>query len=93
MLRTGPYPQFLKQRIKSKVGHLSNVEAAKILAAIPRRKVMQVFLAHLSLKNNHPHLAQKTVTDILKDYGCLVGEEVILNRTYPNSIASLVNNI
>lgn len=93
MLRTGPYPQFLKQRIKSRVGHLSNVQAAEILAAIPRRKVMQVFLAHLSQKNNHPQLAKKTVADILKNYGCLVGEEIILNRTYPDGTASLVNDV
>ncbi|MEN6461254.1 MAG: MBL fold metallo-hydrolase [Syntrophomonas sp.] len=93
MLRTGPYPQFLKQRIKSKVGHLSNLEAAQVLAGIPRQKVMQVFLAHLSQKNNHPQLAQNTISNILMDHGCLVGEEVILHRTYPDSTVSLVNAV
>lgn len=93
MLRSGPYPQFLKQRIKSHLGHLSNLEAAQILTAIPRKQVMQVFLAHLSQQNNNPRLAQQTVANVLTDNGCLVGEEIILRRTYPNHTASLVNAV
>jgi len=90
MLRVGPYPAFLKQRIKGKQGHLSNHDAGQILAHIPRQRVMQVFLAHLSQHNNHPRLAEKTVSQVLQNYGCEVGEEIVLHRTYPNCTASLV---
>ncbi|MDD2585112.1 MAG: MBL fold metallo-hydrolase [Syntrophomonadaceae bacterium] len=88
MLIMGPYPGFLKQRIRGNNGHLSNHDAGKVLASIPRKKGMQVFLAHLSQQNNLPMLAEKTVADILLQSNCAVGEEVILHRTYPNRRAS-----
>ncbi len=90
MLQTGPYPAFLKQRIRSKHGHLSNHDAGQILAHIPRQRVMQVFLAHLSQQNNHPHLAEWTVSQVLQKSGCEVGEEIVLHRTYPDYTVSMV---
>ncbi|MCX5780776.1 MAG: MBL fold metallo-hydrolase [Firmicutes bacterium] len=90
MLRTGPYPYFLQQRIRGSRGHLSNHEAGQILAQVPRPPVMQVFLAHLSQHNNHPRLAENTVSRVLQDKGCMVGEEIILHRTYPDVTSSLV---
>jgi len=90
MLKNGPYPPFLKQRIKGQQGHLSNYEAGQILARIPRQAVMQVFLAHLSQQNNRPSVAERTVSHILQSSGCGVGEELILHRTYPDCTASLV---
>lgn len=90
MLQAGPYPQFLKQRIKSSVGHLSNHDAGQLLARTPRQRVMQVFLAHLSQQNNLPPLAERTVREVLEKSDCAVGEEIILNRTYPDCTISLV---
>ncbi len=90
MLQTGPYPAFLKQRIRGKRGHLSNHDAGTLLARTPRSRFMQVFLAHLSQQNNHPKLAEQTVTNLLLSQGCAVGEDVILHRTYPDRTASLV---
>jgi phosphoribosyl 1,2-cyclic phosphodiesterase len=90
MLKTGPYPSFLKQRIKGKQGHLSNHDAGQILAHIPRQRAMQVFLAHLSQQNNHPQLAERTVSDVLCSCGCEVGEDIILHRTYPDRMVSLI---
>ena len=54
MLETGPYPVHLKRRISGEKGHLSNVEAARILADLPTERLHTVFLAHLSAENNHP---------------------------------------
>lgn len=90
MLQTGPYPSFLKQRIKGKHGHLSNHDAGQILAHIPRQRAMDVFLAHLSQQNNLPHLAERTVSQVLQKSGCEVGEEIILHRTYPDCTVSMV---
>jgi phosphoribosyl 1,2-cyclic phosphodiesterase len=89
MLKQGPYPQFLKQRISGVKGHLSNHEAAGLLASVERREVMQVFLAHLSRQNNNPRLAHDTVSSILQRHGCETGREIILHHTYPDCTASL----
>jgi phosphoribosyl 1,2-cyclic phosphodiesterase len=89
MLRNGPYPLFLKTRIRSRVGHLSNHEAGQILARTPRQRAMQVFLAHLSQQNNLPQLAERTVREVLQKSGCAVGEDIILHRTYPDATISL----
>ncbi|MFZ5648307.1 MAG: MBL fold metallo-hydrolase [Bacillota bacterium] len=91
MLNNGPYPYFLKQRIRGATGHLSNRDAALALAGIPRKERMHVFLAHLSQENNHPDLAENTVKGILSERGCKVGREIILHRTYRDRISSLVS--
>jgi phosphoribosyl 1,2-cyclic phosphodiesterase len=57
MLVNGPYPWHLKQRIKSRHGHLSNTESAELLDAIMHSDLNAVFLAHLSEVNNNPVIA------------------------------------
>jgi phosphoribosyl 1,2-cyclic phosphodiesterase len=54
MLMEGPYPWFLKQRIRSRTGHLSNQESCQLLADILHPGLEQVVLAHLSKTNNTP---------------------------------------
>ena len=57
MLLNGPYPWHLKQRIKSRHGHLSNVEAAETLDELFHPELEGILLAHLSEVNNHPDVA------------------------------------
>jgi len=57
MLVNGPYPWHLKQRIKSRHGHLSNAEAAELFAEVMGPDLEMLFLAHLSEVNNHPEVA------------------------------------
>ncbi|NLB52676.1 MAG: MBL fold metallo-hydrolase [Syntrophomonadaceae bacterium] len=90
MLKNGPYPQFLKQRISSSKGHLSNRQAGQVLARIPLKAHTQVMLAHLSQQNNYPALAEETVKNILTHSGLTVDKDIILHRTYPQRTASLV---
>lgn len=90
MLKNGPYPYFLKRRISSAVGHLSNLDAARVLERVPRKGPLHVFLAHLSQQNNHPDLAENTVSGHLSCRGCVVGREIVLQRTYHDRIASHV---
>lgn len=61
MLRTGPYPEFLKRRIRGPMGHLSNVESATALRSLLGPRTRNVLLAHLSQRNNTEELALKTV--------------------------------
>ncbi len=56
MLRTGPYPEYLKRRIRSKVGHLSNEDACRFLHGMDS-DLRTVILAHLSEVNNTPEKA------------------------------------
>lgn len=89
MLQKGSYPWYLKRRIMSNRGHLSNNDAGWLLARLSRKNRMGVMLAHLSQENNRPEIAEQTVSGILQEQGCRLGTEVVLKMTYPNSIASL----
>lgn len=57
MLKEGPYPYYLKARIDSTVGHLSNVQAFELLKEHAHPQLQCVFLSHLSKENNKPELA------------------------------------
>ena len=65
MLRTGPYPEFLKERISGPRGHISNVEAANLLKHTQASRLKWACLAHLSDENNEPSLALQTHHGIL----------------------------
>jgi phosphoribosyl 1,2-cyclic phosphodiesterase len=61
MLARGPYPAYLKQRIKGPRGHISNTEAAEVLLrASAANRLQWACLAHLSEQNNHPDVALRT---------------------------------
>jgi phosphoribosyl 1,2-cyclic phosphodiesterase len=57
MLRYGRYPIYLKRRILSAHGHLSNADAAAAIARFAEHGTKHFFLAHLSQENNRPSLA------------------------------------
>jgi phosphoribosyl 1,2-cyclic phosphodiesterase len=59
MLIRGPYPWQLKQRVGGRMGHLSNRDAASLLARTVGSDCRAVVLAHLSCKNNRPELARQ----------------------------------
>ncbi len=65
MLAGGSYPASLKRRIRGPRGHLSNIEAAEVLASYGGR-LEWACLAHLSEQNNHPSLALQTHRSVVK---------------------------
>ena len=65
MLRDGPYPWHLKQRIRSNHGHLSNAASAQLLQSLLWEGLEAVFLAHLSETNNRPGLAESCAKAVL----------------------------
>lgn len=65
MLRQGSYPAYLKRRIASTLGHLSNQMSGQALAEFITSRTQQVVLAHLSQENNIPSLALETVKQVL----------------------------
>lgn len=66
MLREGPYPLYLQQRVRSNQGHLANDDAAKLLKKLANGKLRHVVLAHLSEVNNLPDLAMETTLQRLE---------------------------
>ena len=67
MLAGGPYPAFLKRRIRGPGGHLSNAEAARLLRGAARDRLRWACLGHLSEQNNCPDLALRTHRDVCGD--------------------------
>ena len=89
MLKFGSYPTFLKERVASLTGHLSNRDAADYLAENWDTHVKNIWLCHLSRDNNHPELAFKTVDIRLFEEGIRVGKDVnlyTLKRTTPSEL-------
>lgn len=89
MLKNGPYPKYLQDRILSGSGHLSNTSCGEALAENMTEGLKHVWLCHLSEENNHPELARKTVCGILRSYGIVPGSDFqldVLRRKVPSEI-------
>lgn len=69
MLRHGPYPKDLQDRICGGRGHLSNAECAEALRTFAHPDLRNVFLCHLSEHNNTPELAYRTSAAVLSELG------------------------
>lgn len=79
MLRSGKYPLFLKRRILSDRGHLSNEDCARLCVMLTRSGTKSIWLGHLSNENNRPALAYNTVREVLTADGIKVGSDVCLS--------------
>ena len=78
MLRVGPYPWSVKQRVMSRVGHLSNVALADFFSSDYDNGASFVVLAHLSEQNNHPEIARREAEKALALRGGLFNNRVLL---------------
>jgi phosphoribosyl 1,2-cyclic phosphodiesterase len=65
MLAHGDYPESLKRRIASRLGHLDNVAAAELLGRIDTSRLKHLIAAHLSRENNRPELACAALACVL----------------------------
>jgi phosphoribosyl 1,2-cyclic phosphodiesterase len=52
MLATGPYPEFLKERVAGQWGHLNNQQTARLVSVIERQRMQHLVIGHISDKNN-----------------------------------------
>jgi phosphoribosyl 1,2-cyclic phosphodiesterase len=78
MLRDGPYPWSVKQRVLSRVGHLSNETAADFLENGYDGQAAYVILAHLSESNNLPELARVAAERALNGHASLLANKLLL---------------
>ncbi|KMO47152.1 metallohydrolase [Lacticaseibacillus rhamnosus] len=83
MLRTGPYPWPLKQRILSDQGHLSNEDGADALMDVIGLRTKRIYLGHLSPHNNNKPLAHLTVASLLAQQGLAVDHDFHIYDTDP----------
>ncbi len=89
MLENGLYPYYLKRRVKSDFGHLSNDDAGDILLKTLRDKGERIILGHLSKDNNIPDLARDTVLKTLDLAGLKTTKVDLSFRDKPTEIYTI----
>jgi phosphoribosyl 1,2-cyclic phosphodiesterase len=78
MLKDGPYPWSVKQRVLSRVGHLSNHATAEFLQKDYDGTAAWIILGHLSESNNAPELARIAAEQALASHPTLLGNRILL---------------
>jgi phosphoribosyl 1,2-cyclic phosphodiesterase len=89
MLRSGPYPAHLKQRIRDRFGHLSNDQAAAVLRHAATEDTAAVILVHLSEKNNTPALARGAAAGALHEAGRSRVQMRVATQKHPAAAVTL----
>ncbi len=69
MLKVGPYPWAVKQRVMSRVGHLSNLGMSDFLSEDLNSSTAHLVLGHLSEQNNHPEIVRMIASQALEQRG------------------------
>ncbi|TCT24593.1 phosphoribosyl 1,2-cyclic phosphodiesterase [Melghiribacillus thermohalophilus] len=91
MLRMGKYPWNVKRRILSDKGHVSNDDCGLALTEIIGNQTKRIYLAHLSQDNNMKDLARMSVSQILKQHGFQVEQDLELHDTDPKTPTPIYN--
>ncbi len=86
LYRNQKYSWELKQRIRSDIGHLSNEQSIDTLEKLPRGRLKNLILAHLSEENNSPELVENLITRYITDRGTGTSH-YIASQTVPFSVA------
>jgi phosphoribosyl 1,2-cyclic phosphodiesterase len=81
MLKVGPYPWSVKQRVMSRVGHLSNLSMSEYLAADLESCTEHLILGHLSEQNNHPAIVRMVADEALERRGLATRLAIASQRT------------
>ncbi len=89
MLKVGPYPWFVKQRIMSRQGHLSNEMTAKFITEAFDGQARYIVLAHLSDNNNHPGIARMIVTQALECKDFDLRNLLLASKTGPSPVIEI----
>lgn len=84
LLNNGSYPWYLKNRILSDIGHLSNKQAVELIEKYGNDKLKTIFLSHLSGENNTPEIAYAAFSKLHNKY------EIIKTSRHEASIVKVV---
>jgi len=85
MLEFGPYPAYLKRRIRGTHGHLSNLDAASLLRDSRSERLRTVIASHLSEENNHPERVLDTFRRTLDEAHLSALKLVVTRRGMPTT--------
>lgn len=91
MLKIGPYPWLLKQRVLSRNGHLSNGAIARFLGSRFDGCASHIFLAHLSRENNDPAIALKSARGALRGRRFALLESCRVHLTHQDKPSIVLN--
>ena len=86
MLKYGPYPYYLKERISSENGHLSNLQSSETTLQLIENGVKKLHLCHLSNNNNTPSLALEQLRNRALSKGIKIGDDAIIKVNSRNNI-------
>lgn len=89
MLKAGPYPWELKQRVMSRSGHLSNTAVAEFLSRDWDRRSRAIVLAHLSENNNLPVIAEMDAREALEGVGAGSTDLCVASQGKPTPVFRL----
>ena len=89
MLMNGPYPWDLKQRIKSRHGHLSNEDSLGLLHELAHDRMEVLVMAHLSEVNNHPDHVLRSTESFLRDQNVCAPRIVIGDQFRASSVMEI----
>jgi phosphoribosyl 1,2-cyclic phosphodiesterase len=81
MLKVGPYPWSVKQRVMSRVGHLSNLVMSDYLLGDLDSSTAHLVLGHISEQNNHPEIVRLVATQALERRGLETRLSIATQRT------------
>ncbi len=84
MLMNGSYPYFLKRRVSSSYGHLSNEQSFELVKNFAGAQLQTIFLSHLSGENNTPQKASEAFSTLNDKYNV-----VLTSRSEPSEIVSI----
>lgn len=90
MLRNGPYPPWLIQRIRGDGGHLSNQDCAAILPSLLQAGATRIVLAHLSEHNNTPVMAHDCACEALAACGAAENRDYLLSVAKPTGDSPVI---
>ncbi len=85
MLKVGPYPWAVKQRVMSRVGHLSNLGMSEYLVQDLDSTTAHVILGHLSQHNNHPEIVRMVAAQSIEQRG-LAARLSIAGQNHPSEV-------
>jgi phosphoribosyl 1,2-cyclic phosphodiesterase len=86
MLRSGPYPWYVKQRVGSQTGHLSNEALGKFIREEFDCEARVLVLAHLSEQNNHPEVARLEAASALEQQSARGTKLAVSSQTTPSEV-------
>ncbi len=91
LLFTSNRPFYLKQRIDSVKGHMSNTDSAYNMTQLVGDKTKQIILAHRSRECNTPELAIETYAEVFKEYGLNIEDYniIVASQDIPSDIFTL----